>query len=409
MLAFHEGFADIVALFQHFTFPEILRHQIGQTRGEISSQETLLGQLATQFGRATGARGALREAIGGVDKKTGQWKPRDPNPADIDVTMEPHERGAILVAAIFEAFLSIYKSRVSDLLRLYTSGTGVLPAGSVHPDLVNRLSEEATNAASQVLTMCIRGLDYCPPVDLTFGEYLRAVVTADYDAFPEDRRNYRVAFVEAFRRRGLYPRDVRTLSAENLRWRSPENDDRRASDKLLQLLIEMREHANRHRYAGSREELFRLEHDTREKLHGWLDDHFKKAAEGKRDAFFLGLDPEHSFQVHSAHFATRTGPLGKSYTQLITQLIQERKVPAGGSDVESDTMRFEGGSTLIANLHEPSLAYCIRKPIDSITRRHRQQEFTSESANAGLRSTYFPVPSDEDVREPFALLHRGQM
>src|SRR5437868_6270658 len=30
-LAFHEAFADLVALFQHFTFPEVLRHQIALT------------------------------------------------------------------------------------------------------------------------------------------------------------------------------------------------------------------------------------------------------------------------------------------------------------------------------------------------------------------------------------------
>ena len=33
-LAFHEAFADLVALFQHFTFPDVLRHQIARTRGE---------------------------------------------------------------------------------------------------------------------------------------------------------------------------------------------------------------------------------------------------------------------------------------------------------------------------------------------------------------------------------------
>lgn len=409
MLAFHEGFADIVALFQHFTFPEIIRHQIAQTRGDISSQENLLGQLATQFGRATGERGALRDAIGKVDPKTGEWKPRIPNAADLDNATEPHERGAILVAAIFEAFLSIYRSRVVDLIRLYTSGTGVLPAGSVHPDLVNRLSDEASKAAGHVLTMCIRGLDYCPPVDLTFGEYLRAVITGDHDAFPDDSRNYRVAFVEAFRRRGLYPRDVRTLSTENLLWRSPANDDRRASKKLLSLLLKLRQHANNHWYAKSREELFKMERDTRGVFHGWLADHFKTEDEGLQDAMFLGLDPKHSFQVHSAHFATRTDTLGGTYSQLIAQLLQERKVPAGESEVESDTMKFEGGSTLIANLHEASIAYCIRKPIDSITRRQRQQAFATDSANVGVRSTYFPVPEGEDVREPFALLHRGQL
>jgi len=44
-LAFHEAFADIVALFQHFSFPEVLRQQIGKTRGYLDSQ-SLLGQLA---------------------------------------------------------------------------------------------------------------------------------------------------------------------------------------------------------------------------------------------------------------------------------------------------------------------------------------------------------------------------
>jgi hypothetical protein len=34
-LAFHEAFADIVALFQHFTFPEVLRAQIAKTRGDL--------------------------------------------------------------------------------------------------------------------------------------------------------------------------------------------------------------------------------------------------------------------------------------------------------------------------------------------------------------------------------------
>ncbi|MFN2397761.1 MAG: hypothetical protein ABR543_03800 [Gemmatimonadaceae bacterium] len=409
MLAFHEAFADIVALFQHFTFPEIMRHQIAQTRGEIRLQENLLGQLASQFGRAMGTRGALRDFIGRRDPKTGEWKPHVANPADYDNVTEPHGRGAILVAAIFEAFLSIYRSRVSDLQRLYTSGTGILPAGAVHPDLVNRMSEEASKTATHVLTMCVRALDYCPPVDLTFGEYLRALITADYDAFPEDIRRYRVAVVEAFRRRGLYPRDVRTLSAENLRWRVPENDDRRPSDTLLKLLLEMRKHANQHFYAASRKELFNLERGTRAALHDWLEKHFKTGEEGERDALFLGLAPEASFEVHSAHFASRTGPHGDPYVQMIVQLIQERMVPIAEDEDDSDGMRFEGGSTLIANLHAPEVAYCIRKPMESITRRQRQQQFRVTEANTGIRSTYFPVPEDGEVREPFALLHRGQL
>src|SRR5262249_12836674 len=61
VLAFHEAFADVVALFQHFTFPEILRHEIANTRGNIRTEENLLGQLAVQFGFATGLRQSLRD------------------------------------------------------------------------------------------------------------------------------------------------------------------------------------------------------------------------------------------------------------------------------------------------------------------------------------------------------------
>jgi len=59
VLALHEAFADIVALFQHFSHPEVLRHQIARTRGDLSSTN-LLAELAQQFGQATGNVGALR-------------------------------------------------------------------------------------------------------------------------------------------------------------------------------------------------------------------------------------------------------------------------------------------------------------------------------------------------------------
>ena len=65
--------------------------------------------------------------------------------------------------------------------------------GALHPGLVARLADEAANTASDMLTICIRALDYCPPVDITFGDYLRALITADIDLFAEDRYDYRVA------------------------------------------------------------------------------------------------------------------------------------------------------------------------------------------------------------------------
>src|SRR5262249_35784382 len=155
VLAFHEGFADIVALFQHFTQPEALRHQIAKTRGDLAGQQNLLGQLAFQFGQATGNRGALRDAIGSFNNQTREGEPPPPAPAGYPPTTEPHARGAILVAALFDAFLAIYQARIADLMRIATNGTGVLPEGNLHPDLVNRLAAEATDTAQYILRMAI--------------------------------------------------------------------------------------------------------------------------------------------------------------------------------------------------------------------------------------------------------------
>jgi len=380
---------------------------MARTRGDIDKQENSLAQLAAQFGRAIGSHGALRDFIGTFNDQTQKWEPHKASPLDLEKESEPHARGAILVAAVFDAFISIYRGRVQDLLRLYTSGTGVLPEGEIHPDLVNRLSEEATRAATHVLTMCIRALDYCPPLDLTFGEYLRAVITADYDAFPDDEHNYRVAFVEAFRRRGIYPRDVRTLSAQNLRWRDPSNDNKRCSDTFTKYLKELRKYADGHLYAESREALFTMERGTRAIVHEWLANHIEKDADGTDDATFLGIDPSHSFQVHSIHFARHKGPYGEPTVQLVMQIIQETAIPR--TDDKSAAMRFSGGCTVLADLISGTISYCIRKPVDSETRRQRQQAFHMQWEGSNLRATYFTREGDEAPREPFAVLHRYQV
>ncbi|HEX8090726.1 MAG TPA: S8 family serine peptidase, partial [Blastocatellia bacterium] len=119
VFAFHEAFADIVALFQHFTLPEALRHQIARTRGDLARQN-LLGELALQFGQGRGRRGALRSAIGRIKEENGEkvWEPARPSVKDYENATEAHDRGAVLVAAVFDAFLSIYRKRSEDLIRL---------------------------------------------------------------------------------------------------------------------------------------------------------------------------------------------------------------------------------------------------------------------------------------------------
>ncbi|MBB3695196.1 hypothetical protein [Sphingomonas sp. BK580] len=204
-LAFHEAFADISALFSHFQLTEAVSEHIARQGGKLDQQSNLLSGLAQQFASGTSDRKALRDYI---DKA--------PDPDALAGTAEPHERGAILVAAVFDAFLTIYAARSTDLMRI----GGVQPGQPqrLHPDLVARLASEARKSADHVLRMCIRALDYLPPVDVRFGEFLRAIVTADADLIPDDTLNYRLAFIEAFRRRGIFPDNCLSLSPDNLLW-----------------------------------------------------------------------------------------------------------------------------------------------------------------------------------------------
>ncbi|CCH56212.1 hypothetical protein BN8_05532 [Fibrisoma limi BUZ 3] len=223
-LAIHEAFSDLVALFQHFTFTDLIENQIARTRGDLRS-DNWLAQLAQQMGLAVGNHGSLRNAIGNADNDEKEWRSVTPNPKLYEEETEPHARGSILVAAVFDAFLNIYRKRTADLYRIATNGTGVMPAGDLHPDLVRRLASEASRTAKQFLTVCIRALDYCPPVGSTFGDFLRAVITADVDLVPNDPMGYRVAFVESFKRWGIYPTGIRTLSVENLTYSCFQESD----------------------------------------------------------------------------------------------------------------------------------------------------------------------------------------
>ncbi len=74
--------------------------------------------------------------------------------------------------------------------------------------------------------MPARALDYLPPVDVRFGEFLRAIVTADTDLVPYDPYGYRIAMIEAFRRRGIVPDGCLSLAPDSLLWEGDSSHPR---------------------------------------------------------------------------------------------------------------------------------------------------------------------------------------
>jgi hypothetical protein len=430
-LAFHEAFSDLVALFQHFSMPEVLGHQIAKTKGNLSSQN-LLGELAQQFGKAIGHYGALRSAIGSMNETTNQWEMRQPDPNDYNTIMEPHARGAILVSAVFEAFISIYNLRTKDLSRVASGGSGILPEGELHPTLVKLLSSEAAKSANHVLAICIRALDYCPPVDINFGDYLRAIITADSDLVPDDDLYYRIAFVDAFKKRGIIPKGLKTLSVETLVYPAVRVGDLGKKIKVIGDFLKDFQH--RISYENSRREIYNLTKEFRAKLHFMLTQ--LESSSQLSDLTGLLFRPSDAdkyeldtgdfaipkFEVHSLRMARRVGPDGDSLNQVIISITQRRQLQKSDwiqlidkssyvnnnivENTPEDIITFRGGSTIIIDLDKNELKYCINKPIIDNERLEAQVKYQKKFASTSLSATYFAQASAKNNPEPLAMLHR---
>jgi len=420
--AFHEGFADIVALLQHFMHPEIVRNQIRKVQANLEL-ETLLFQLALEFGESTGAQSALRDASGTVTDD-GNWMRRTPNTTDYNEILECHDRGNLLVATIFDAFIAIYKNRTADLLRIATGGTGILPAGDIHPDLVNRLAAEAVKTASHVLSMCVRALDYCPPVDLTYGDYLRALITADFELIADDDLHYRIAVINAFRKRGIYPSGVPNISVDSLRYDVLENTEAKSwfRGAILDFLRPFKEQLA---YQKDREKIFTvtsefIRGDKKKGIKGFHEYLFGPDGLMSRPALAeqltgLVFSPQYeklgigtsrtyrkgpSIEIHSLRLNNRVGPDGNTLNQIVMTLCQRSRVlPVKGDNGDvsftpltgkgrdnPDGMVFRGGCTLIFDLNDLSLKHAISKPIFNPVSSHRKgQKLTLNIARLNMQ------------------------
>ncbi|MFO1535372.1 MAG: hypothetical protein ABR586_06885 [Thermoplasmatota archaeon] len=423
--AFHEAFADLVALFQHFSYKELLREQMQRSRGDLRERSTLV-DLAGQFGQATGTGRALRTAIDVPDQKR------------LEAASEPHERGSILVAAVFDAFFQTYGRRTDDLLRIATGGTGRLPDGALHPDLVARIAGEAARTAQQYLTMCIRAFDYLPPVDITFGDYLRALVTADRELAPDDEWGQRAALIEAFRRRGIYPAGVFSLAEESLLWEAapatfPALELGDADTDILDEFVSAATAFSRERPAPAKPEPEPADAALRNRLKEYREKarYPTEAAGGENDprAFYrrlhafamanrglLQLHPEHTIAVDGAHTVFRVSPNGQLLIEFIVQYTQA----APDADPELGGLPLRGGTTVVASW-DGTIRYVIAKPLPNptltqgqraaaVARRERQKAYVARCDAADPNSAYLDAKAFGErmrLRMGLRALHDG--
>lgn len=377
-LAFHEGFADIVALFQHFTMPEVVKHELSKSGGNLRDK-TLLTGLAAQFGQATGRGGALRYAME-MERREAENHDGE-EVGSLENTSEPHARGQFLVAAVFDAFVTIYERRTADLFAMAPKDSQ--GKAQFSSEFLDRLTREAVKAADHILRMCVRALDYLPPVDVRFGEFLRAIITADTDLVPDDPMKYRVALAEAFRKRGIFVQGAVSMAPDSLMWEDPDPDDtpellrqNGASGLFGSALVQLKfnpefnrqytetsdgltlastgyeaRHSNPQtepEEPNYRMESMRIVTENQRKIHDWLEwsDGFDAEWEQllglqlaqisdlkKRKARALHSIPRAksgnsnlpAVEVHSVRLARRQGPDGQELVQLVIQITQKRR------------------------------------------------------------------------------------
>ena len=159
--AFHEAFADLVAIFSRFTQKDIVHATLKEARG-YPSLAGVLSAVGRQFGY--GVReipGALRTLY----PEEG-FEPK-PNYANASKT-DQHLRGNVLARAVFAAFLEVYEARATRFVRAATGGRSQLREEDLNEDLLALLVEEVGRIARQFIRICVRAVDYCPPVDLRF-------------------------------------------------------------------------------------------------------------------------------------------------------------------------------------------------------------------------------------------------
>lgn len=377
--AFHEAIADLVAIFQRLSYRELVRGALCRARGALEQAASLV-ELARQMGYASGHNKALREAI------------ESGTPRRYDETLDAHTLGSVLVAAVFDAFLVIYRRKTARYLRLATGGSGVLPPGELPTDLADILADKASELASQFQALVIRAIDYSPPVDIRFGEFLRALITADRDLVPDDPWAYREALIDAFLKRGILPRGVHNLSESALLWRPPRMDHLPLTKLSFGAL---RFEGDPACPAGS-EELVRQasvlgEYVTRPEVAGEFGLLAQDAPGFEAGAIDLPA-------VMSIRTARRVGPDGQVVFDLIAEVVQACRI----RNSDGNTVQVYGGSTVIL-APDGALRYIISKSLLGAERLARRTQFLA--CAQGLR--YWKIEDGQyRVNEQFfGLLH----
>lgn len=246
----------------------------------------------------------------------------------------------------------------------------MLPPGRLHPDLVNRVADEAVEIADRLLGMVVRAFDYLPVVDVTFGDVVRAIVTADRVLFPDDTGNLRGTLVEAMRCRGIHPPRVTSLADSALSWPAPADKLSLSAVDLERWILSATMDLDPAGPAGPTRPVPPGEDpddptppvvsssspNEDESMYGqvvgWAREH---AAE-------LGFDRRRRIALRGVHVAYRLAADRQPRPEIVLTLTQRRRDLEDQTLDESKRPIFRAGTTLIAGV-DGRVEFMVAKPL----------------------------------------------
>lgn len=200
--AFHEYFGDAVAMMASLATRETARVV---TRGGPPQLDprNVVSAIASEFGAAV-------RQLPKHDYLRGAWNRR--TVAVLRGNQSEHDWSEVLTGIYYDLLSHLYPLVRRQLEREHGAAAS---RGKREYYAMRALNRAATMTAG----VMFRGLDYCPPVDLRYDEYARAVLRADEVAYPFDEFGVRATLQGLFRRRGLRPRRNDQALAQRIRLR----------------------------------------------------------------------------------------------------------------------------------------------------------------------------------------------
>jgi hypothetical protein len=289
-------------------------------------------------------------------------------------------------------------------------------------------------------------------VGITFGDYLRAIVTADHDLNPDDTYGYRLAFVESFRQWGISPKGMRSMSVESLLWPTGDQAMDEAGVAIdnaeMNALVAVERAADDYKgltatkRRGRRVRLRPWDLDSN-RYNTWEGVEKNSAAlwawlvngPGKKLAPAIGIVLDNAIknrqtifrspttpgalavEVHSVRTALRRTVRGATVSDLVVEITQRRRGyfdaakqaamdKGAGQPPDNGDFRYRAGCTLLIDPQTMTVRRVIKTAGDIADNGQLDRVRRFLAGDLVPNNAFERARAAMTAREPFALLHR---